>query len=370
MKLEQVYDAVLNFGGRTMYKKIGIAIGSVFLGIVLLFGGFLLYSSIRDYNPGAMEEVTIETNPLSEFTINSMYSISTFNIGYGGLDKEADFFMDGGTMSRAASKGVVEKNMEGIVDTVLHLDPTILLLQEVDIDSSRSYHVDEYAHMQNSLTTYGSSLAYNYIVDWVPVPIFQPMGKVRSGIATFSKNAISKSTRYALPGQESWPVQLFELDRCILETRMPVDNGKELIVVNVHLSAFDEGGKIRQQQLGFLKEYIKNEYDNGNYVIVGGDWNHNLPTTDPSLFTATEDVPFWIQTLPDDFTPEGFVWAVDKTTPTVRTLASSYVPNKNYLAVIDGFLISDNIEVSQVVGTNEHFVHSDHNPVTVHFVLK
>lgn len=353
-----------------MFKKIGIGLVSIILMIILLLGGFLLVISIRDYKPGEIETITIINNQERIITAGEPFSVVTYNIGYAGLDKDTDFFMDGGTMSRARSKEAVQTNLAHILSFMKEANPEILLVQEIDVDSTRSYYVNQLEALQQELEGYSTAYAYNYKVDWVPVPLFHPMGKAQSVIGTFSQFKTEQSSRFALPGQESWPTQLFELDRCFIESRMPVNNGKELVLINLHLSAFDEGGKIRQQQAAYLKAYIEQERDLGNYVIVGGDWNHVLPTTDPALFPTTEEPPFWIQTFPLDFTPTGFSWVADKDTPSVRTMEATYKKDENYLAVIDGFLVSQNIEVQKVYGTNFNFEHTDHNPVTARFILK
>lgn len=342
----------------------------VVLTISVFFGSFLLYMTLRDYKPKEVEAVTIHNNQATLLEIGQPFSVVTYNIGYAGLDQETDFFMDGGSMSRARSKDAVEQNLASVVAFIKKANPSILLIQELDVDSTRSYYVNQLEKLQNELADFSSTYAYNYKVDWVPVPLFNPMGKANSVISTFTKYKVLQSNRYQFPGQESWPVQLFELDRCFIENRMPVVNGKELVLINLHLSAFDEGGLIRQQQIAYLKKHIEREYEKDNYVIVGGDWNHILPTTDPALFPTTEDRPFWIQDLPPDFDPNGFIWVADKLTPSVRTMEKPYHKEQNYLAVIDGFLVSDNVEVLNVFGTNLEFKHTDHNPVTAEFILR
>ncbi len=39
-----------------------------------------------------------------------------------------------------------------------------------------------------------------------------------------------------------------------LESRVSLENNRELVLINSHLSAYDKGGKIRKQQLSFLKK--------------------------------------------------------------------------------------------------------------------
>lgn len=221
--------------------------------------------------------------------------------------------------------------------------------------------------ISEELDKYSDSYAYNYKVLWVPVPVKKPHGYVKAGLVTFSKYDVSNATRYQLPGKERFERQLFLLDRCFIESRLKVlDSDKELVLINIHLSAYDKGGVIRKQQLSYLKQYIQNEYDKGNYVLVGGDWNHKLDKT--NFKSKSENK--WMQEMPSNFKPDTFKWAVDPLTPTVRSLDVPYEYGYNFVETIDGFLVSDNIEVLDVKGDDLRFEYSDHNPVTMEFKLK
>lgn len=352
-----------------MRKGLKILLGIVFT-IAVLLGAFLIYISLTDYKPAEMITLNTERNQDLTLPVDKVFSITTFNLGYGGLDNNEHFFMDGGTNSRASSKEKVEENMQAIADFLKETSSDFYFLQEVDRDSTRSFHMNEEAYLMEKLPQYSSTFAQNYLVKWVPVPVTKPHGSVSSGLVTLAKYQIGESKRFALKGQESWPRQLFELDRCMLEQRIPLSNGKELFVINIHLSAYDKGGKVRKQQLEFISNYVTKEYEKGNYIILGGDWNHSIPTTDPSLFPTTEAWPDWLQMIPEEFLSEGFQWVADKTIPTSRTIAKPYVEGENFLSNIDGFLISENIELISVKGHSLNFEHSDHNPVTAEFKLK
>lgn len=119
-----------------------------------------------------------------------------------------------------------------------------------------------------------------------------------TSVATFvSKYKVEEVTRYQLSGREMWLRQLFEVDRAIVEYKVPVDNGKYLRMVNVHLSAYDKGGNIRKQQVEFLKEYMNKHYKNGDYIVLGGDWNQLLSDVrlkDPKF---KEERPEWLVQL-------------------------------------------------------------------------
>lgn len=71
------------------------------------------------------------------------YKVLCWNIGFGAYEDDFGFFMDGGTESRAWSKERLTANIEAIGRTIADENPDISILQEVDFDSDRSYHVDE-----------------------------------------------------------------------------------------------------------------------------------------------------------------------------------------------------------------------------------
>ena len=338
--------------------------------LVLVFGLYVLFMIITDYKPKEIISINVENNKEEIIVKNQIFSLLTYNVGYGGMDERQDFFMDGGTGSRSQSKEKTLENLKGVEEFIKANKATFIFLQEVDVNATRSYHVNEYEYLKNSLSDYSTSLAINYKSPWVPVPILKPHGKVEGGLVTLSKIKIEDSNRYVLPGTENWLKQLADLDRCFMESRIALEDGKQLIVVNVHLSAFDKGGLVRKEQLGYLKKYILNEYNKGNYLIVGGDWNHLIPGTDPSLFKTTEVWPEWLQKIPEDFKPEGFQWVADKGVPTTRTDATSYVVDENFTAVIDGFLVSPNVQIKSVKGYPLEFKYTDHNPVKMEFILK
>ncbi|MGG1639315.1 endonuclease/exonuclease/phosphatase family protein [Paenibacillus sp. NRS-1760] len=353
-----------------MGKKILKTIGTLVLLAVAIAGGFLLYITLSDYKPVEVIEIMSENNKEQLIEQGVPFTVTTFNIGYAGLDKKQDFFMDGGKKSRSSSKNQTISNLDAISSFMKTNQSNFYLLQEVDARSSRSYHINEIDYLAKPLEDYSYAFAYNYKVAWVPVPIFNPMGSVQSGLLTFSTFKSKSNQRYDLPGKESWPIQQLELDRAFIESRFEVNNGKELIVINLHLSAFDEGGKIRKQQLDYLAAFLEKENDKGNYIIVGGDWNHALPGTTPDRFETTQAWPEWLQQFPEDFNPSGFKWMVDDSIATVRTLDIAYTEGVNFRAVIDGFLVSSNVDKIRLQSTDLAFEHSDHNPVTAELILR
>lgn len=352
-----------------MKKIFKISLSIVLLPIIL-FGLYLIVLTVFDYSPKEIVALKVDNNTLVSIDSNKSFSITTFNIGYCGLDDKQDFFLDGGTGSRSSSEEKTKENLDAITSFIKNKGSDFFFIQEVDKNSSRTYHVDEYDYLKNTLENYSATFATNYKVLWNPVPVTNPIGYLESGLISLSKYTIDDTNRYQYPGEENWPRRVVVLDRCFIESRISLDNGKELVLLNSHLSAYDKGGLIRKQQITYLKKYLEEEYKKGNYVIVGGDWNHQLPGTDSTYFETTALWPDWLQKIPEDFTPEGFQWAVDKKVPSNRSVDMPYKSGENFLSVIDGFLVSPNIEIKEVKGSNLQFKNSDHNPITAVVKLK
>ena len=349
-------------------KKIVKLLIKMVMTLLLLLVAFLITIYMTNYHPKAIESLTITKASNDALVADIEYTIMTWNTGYAALGKEQDFFMDGGTRSGAFSEAEVITNSNAIKAFLKNQNTDIILLQEVDISGKRSENINQYELYKDD-EIYDSVFATNYKNLFVPVPLISPMGNVHSGIMTLSKFEISEAYRVSLNGKENFIVQLFELERCFIITRFTVGD-KELVLINTHLSAFDKGGKIREQQLAQLKDILSQEYVLGNYVILGGDFNHELPNTSSDNFIWTVPLPDWVEKFPADFDLNNYNWAVDPTTPTVRSNEQAYVKDENFVAIIDGFLVSDNIEIVKVQGIDLQFENSDHNPVILTFKLK
>ena len=355
-------------------ERIGKIILSIIAGILVLIlvavGGLIGIAYATQYRPADIEPITIEpvqnTPPL--LAQNQEYKITTFNIGYGALGKEQDFFMDGGKNSGAFSENEVLTNMNAIDKYINATNSDFVFLQEVDISGKRSFNVDELAYFRQQ--HYSISYGINYDVFFVPVPITNPHGDAKSGIATLAKTNPFKAERYDFAGEEPFPKGLFDLQRCFTITRYAVAQDKELVLINAHFSAFDKGGKIREQQLAQMQNILIEEEQKGNYVILGGDFNHELPGTSSANFTWTNAYPEWCKVMDENFLPVNYSWAVDGSNPSIRANNEPYTSGKNFLATIDGFAVSNNIKIKTVATQGElNFEHSDHNPVEMVFEL-
>lgn len=333
---------------------------------LLLLGVAIL--TIREYRPDDVEALS-PAGGAKVLKAGDSFSITTYNTGYAGLDKDEDFFMDGGSMIRPDTREKVEENLAGIADTLKALDSDVYFLQEVDRDSKRSYYTDEMAYYEEILDMKGM-FARNFKCDFVPYPL-PPIGKVDSGLVSMTSLNVSSANRLSLPESFSWPIKTCNLKRCMLEMRIPIEGTKrELVLINFHLEAYDNGaGKTAQSNI--LKKKLQEEYEAGNYVIAGGDFNQtfeDILETYPLIDTEN-----WApQVLKRDSLPEHFSYALDDTYPTCRLLNAPYTGSyeTSQVYVLDGFIISDNLELQEVKVSNQDFAYSDHQPVKIKVALK
>ena len=357
-----------------MKRKHFIIPAAIIGAVVLLFALFLLYLTIVEYRPKPVEEVPF-TSEKGMLLREKPVSIMSWNIGFAGLGKDEDFFMDGGKKSLPDSKEVVEGYFKGIKDSIGSYPSDILFVQEIDIKSKRTFKINEVEAMK-AFTGKGGSFAYNYNCTYVPLPL-PTLGHIESGVGIFTDFEVVSSQRRSLPVPFKWPVRLVNLKRCILVSRIPVyenggDSGHELVLANFHLEAYDNGeGKIAQTKA--LSDFIESEYAKGNYVIAGGDFNQKFPGSQ-AYPVISEDG--WVPgELDANMLKDGWAFVYDDSKPTCRSLEAQYNDEKAkahdwQYYVIDGFIISPNIEKLSMNVIDLDFQHSDHNPVYMTFELK
>ncbi len=248
---------------KKIIKKLLSFIGFTFFVLLLVFGVFLIYSGATEYVPDTIEKAETKIVNKREAQ-DSVFSFVTWNIGFCGLGEDMDFFYDGGAMVRPTEKQN-EKFFQGVRTFLGTLDSLdFLLLQEVDVNSKRSYYHNQKTELSNYLDAYNAVFVKNYDTWMVPSPLTNPLGKIEAGMMTFSKFKPYDSKRYALPQVYEWPKKLFLLDRAFIYSRFPLKNGKNLVVVNVHNSAYVHDEVERKKELNVIKELVEQEYEAGN----------------------------------------------------------------------------------------------------------
>lgn len=352
-----------------MAKKLLKVLLIIVLVIVVAAGGFVGFLSITEYKPEAVEYISANTLGEPE-TAGDTVRLVTWNVGYCGLGRNEDFVMDGGKGSGKPEREDFDAYFNGVSATLDELDADIYMLQEVDDGSARSYGTDEVGSFSEGRGACSWAYALNYSCPFVPFP-WPPMGKMSSGILTTADYAVQGGTaeRIALPCPFSWPVRTANLKRCLLVSRYALPGTDKLLtVVNLHLEAYDDGeGKAAQTAMLF--EVLEAEYAAGNYVVAGGDFNQTFPGSLEKWPMLDEG--YWTPGELDEASlPEGWSYVYDDSLPTCRLLDAPYDAETSQHYVLDGFIVSPNIEVVSVETQSLGFKYSDHNPVVVEIGFK
>lgn len=353
--------------GKICIKLFLVIIAVCIVGFMVL----LTFLTITEYKPGNIEKLHIKGQAGDEAGFSKNIKFISWNVGYCGLGKSADFFMDGGKKVVSQTKAEVDENIDKITDKLREFDADIIFLQELDRESYRSYNVDEEKIISENFSNYLSSFAINLKALFIPYPI-PPLRNVDAGIMSLSKLKAESAERVSLPVPFKWPESTCNLKRCLLVERLPISGSeKKLVIINLHLEAYDSGeGKAAQTKA--LLDIMEKEYKEGNYVVAGGDFNQSFSNVDVSKFeVGNKDLwkPGRLETK--DF-EENFNLYMDTSVPTCRSLDRAYdkADNKFQYYVIDGFITSKNVEVISQKTIGLDFENSDHNPVEMVIKLK
>lgn len=352
---------------KKIVKIVGVVLAVTVLAALLLIG----WLTVTEYRPEPVLEVEIAPGSREKTLLpGGSLTVLSQNTGYAGLGRDADFFMDGGSGVRP-ERAEMEQNLEGLTALFVSEQADVFFLQEVDTDSSRTYGIDQSSvYHRTALPDYASAYALNYSCDFVPYPL-PPIGQVHSGVQTLSAFAVRRAERVALPCPFSWPVSAANLKRCLLVSYVPLEGSeKELVLVNLHLEAYDDGaGKAAQTKQ--LMDLLCTEYEKGNYVIAGGDFNQTFPGALDAYPIKTAEL--WTPgVLEAEILPEGWQFAYDLDVPSCRLLNQPYDPDSDaaQFYVIDGFILSPNVQADSIKTLDAQFTDTDHNPVLLQVTLK
>jgi endonuclease/exonuclease/phosphatase family metal-dependent hydrolase len=353
--------------------KIILIVAGIILGFLVLAGVGIMWLTFREYKPADRKPVPVSPSLSLRPARFQPIELYIWNIGYAALGAKEDFFMDGGKGVRPIAARSVEENICAIQTFLAGVAPDIIFLQEIDVNSKRSYGINQVEYLSQAWKG-SSAFALNFKCPFVPVPFPDFIGKVESGLLTLNSYGSSSAERISLPSPFSWPERVAQLKRCLLVQRIPIqDNGgsAELVLVNLHLEAYDSGGAGRIAQTRVLAEFLKEEYGKGNYCVAGGDFNQVFPAL-KDVFPIQQNEFFTPGIVDDSLFGEGWILAADPSAPSCRSLDKPYSGNRENFQfyIIDGFILSPNVELIAIQTQDMDFKNSDHNPVKLTFSLK
>lgn len=287
---------------------------------------------------------------------NEPLYVMVWNIGYAGLGEESDFKADGGEMLRPPGKDAVKKNLAGIQGVLKQAEPDVVLMQELAGPGFLTMGVDVLGGVKDTLADYSMFFSSDIRTRFFPGPM-----SLKHGLGTFMRVA-HEPTEIVRIAEEPGTIMGFIKRRYHVQVTELDVSGQPWVLINVHLSAFDEGANTRMVQLREVLDLADSYYQQGKAVAVGGDWNMRLAPTD-FAYTADDSAQFWIHDFPQEELKEGWQLAIDPAVPSVRTNEQPYEAGRNYTTNIDGLLLSPNVVLESAKGFDLGFQYTDHQPV-------
>lgn len=322
---------------------------TVFSSLALAIAVFYAWATAGSYpEENYTAVVNYGTNTVAPVTDSSLTLVS-YNIGY----------LSGLTNNQAVerSKQLFDDNLSGAIAALQPLNPDIIAFQEIDLDSKRSYGVNQVDTLASALDFPTAGLAINWNKNYVPFPywpISSHFGKIVSGQAVLSRYPIVENQRIVLEKVASRPFfyNAVYLDRLAQVTQVQLQD-RSIIVINIHLEAFDNPTRLNQTRA--VRE-LAETYAQELPVLVVGDFNSavNRPEEgERSIEIMTESKLFTSATPQEQ-------WANQPTFPSE--------PPEHKLDYV--FYTPATIELGDTRVLTEAGTASDHLPLVMTFTLK
>ncbi|NER82193.1 MAG: metal-dependent hydrolase [Leptolyngbya sp. SIO1D8] len=265
---------------RQLLLSLFVLIGSGAIALILFF---LWASSGRYPADRYAHEVTIETLPLK--TEADEITVVSYNIGY----------LSGLTNNQATrrTRQLYDENLATAIAAIQSVNPDVLALQEVDLDSKRSFNIDQVAAIAKATDYPQQAISINWDKRYVPFPswpLSAHFGSIFSGQAILSRFPVTHHERQVLEKVPSNPFyyNALYLDRLAQVAEVAVGD-RTLVVINIHLEAFD--GPTRLNQTRFVRQ-LAEDYAQNHPVLLVGDFNS-------AINREAEGEPRSIQTMVD-----------------------------------------------------------------------
>jgi endonuclease/exonuclease/phosphatase family metal-dependent hydrolase len=225
--------------------------------------------------------------------------VMNYNVKFGG--GRIDFFFDCFDQRVLMSKDEVIANLEGVARKINQVDPDVLVLQEVDINSKRAAYLDQMQWLLDHTSLNYGAYASHWKADYVPS---DGIGPVDSGNAILSKYPLSEAKRIALPlrKDQSALERYFYLRRNILRARLDVPTQAPLYLLATHSDAYGKDGTKKQHIDRFIEELDALDED-GAIVIACGDLN-TLPPGSQKTSGFPDSVCTDEEFIADDYSEE------------------------------------------------------------------
>jgi endonuclease/exonuclease/phosphatase family metal-dependent hydrolase len=230
----------------------------------------------------------IEKDQKAEALIpDSSIVVMTWNIRYGF--GRGPWFGDACGYKVIYSEEEILANLELIAARIRQVNPDILLLQEADINSSRSAYVNELRWLLDKTDFNYAVFGLQWKAQFVPS---DGLGRIEETNAILSRWKLKDAKRFQLDRrQDQIAIERYFYERyCMLEATVEIPGYKDLVLLNIHASAFATDDT-KFKNLKEFKEELDIMSESGKFFVAGGDLNTLPPGSDKTDYCIEDMCP-------------------------------------------------------------------------------
>jgi len=357
------------------YRKLFIILQIVAVGLV----GLVLLFRLSTYHPKPVQSETVFSRASGSGPVlqsGQSLKVLNWNLQYMAGKNYVFFYdeWDGSGPDKRPSRKDIEATWVEVLRVIREENPDVLILQELHVGSASTDREDQVKRLIDNLPpeyAYWTS-AWYWKAAFVPHP--RIMGSAGMKLVIISKYKIDAATRYQLPLMPNDPItRHLNFKRAVLEARLPVQGGKELALMSIHMDAFAQGSDTMERQVDYVVKLLETTEQAGRSFAIAGDFN----LVPPGLSYSR---------LPDDekpmFKPETEISRLYDRWAGYPTLEQADGPNwQTYLThfpnitnspdrILDYFFVSGDIRPDDFYVRQHDTLHiSDHLPTVLNFRL-
>ncbi|HID40306.1 MAG TPA: endonuclease/exonuclease/phosphatase family protein [Calditrichaeota bacterium] len=183
----------------------------------------------------------------------------------------------------------VLQNLKALAELINTVQPDILFVQEIDIQSKRTAYIDQVQWLLDNTDLNYAAYASAWKARYIPS---DGLGRMDMGNAVFSRFPITQATRLqlALRGDQDALTQYFYLQRNILKTKIKLPDNEQIYAVNTHLAAFSTDAT-KHKQIEEVINQLKKIDQSGELFVLGADFNLLPPGSDSTDYCMEDRCP-------------------------------------------------------------------------------
>lgn len=298
-------------------------------------------------------KLSVEYAPQYAHTIadDRGFTLASYNIAFAqGLKIHPTDWRD---------KAYTETKLAELCSAIQRLNADVLMLQEVDIESDRTFRINQAEDLRAAGKYPYMACALVWDENYLPFPFWPPeehLGQAKTANCILSRFKLTDHERLVFPKPKANPFwyNWGYIDRAAQRVVAHVGQ-RTFTLVNVHLEAYDK--EARQDQAQRLSAWLKDEK---GPLIVGGDFNSIPPEASKKDHFIDEDIDFWH----DDtiaILRQGFGGSIEVPSHDAPTFPSD-TPTRR----LDALFAANGASLSKGRVVSEAGTASDHLPVVAH----